>query len=168
MLIFGTHENTLYLYNNIDMGHASILNLSSLNERFPRVAIMPPPNTILSDEYSFDKVYFDYIMNNDYIFLEFMKIIMPLYYGYDVYIEVTQGGNFDYITESLIRIIQQRYGYNSYIVNDPEDILMIGTEVVPEGEFSIQGLAMLDADKERYSYMTTKIDIDNNKVNYQY
>lgn len=165
MLIFGNSNNVIYLNGNIDMNHIVILNLSSMNEKFPGVALMPPPNTILSDNDSFDKVYFEYIMCNDNVFLEFMKIIMPLYYGYDVYIEVTQGGNFDYITESLIKIIQQRYGYNSYIVNEPEDILMIGTEIIPEGEFSIQGLSMLDIDKERYSYIMTEAELrDRGKI----
>lgn len=162
MLIFGNKDNIIYLKDNIDINRLSILNLSSMSEDFERVAIIPPLNINVQESDRFDSEYFNYIFSNDTIFLEFMKIIMALYYGYDVYIIVTQEPSYDYITESLAKLIQCRYGYNSYIVNDPEDILMIGTDIIPEGEFSLPGLAMLDADKERYTYITTSMSMSNN------
>ena len=50
------------------------------------------------------------------------------------------------VAESLLKFIQQRYGYNGYIINEASDV-----EFLNEGSFTIQGLYNLDIDKERYS-----------------
>ena len=139
----------------------SILNLSSLNERFPRVALMPPPNLHFMNDEIFDENYFYYIFNNDLVFMELMKIIIPLYHGNNVCLLVTQNEVFDKITESLLKLIQQRYGYNGIVINEAEDLLMFDTLVYEDGEFSLPGLAMLDIDKERFSYLS--LSLQNNQ-----
>lgn len=139
----------------------SILNLSSLNERFPRVALMPPPNLHFMNDEIFDENYFYYIFNNDLVFMELMKIIIQLYHGNNVCLLVTQNEVFDKITESLLKLIQQRYGYNGIVINEAEDLLMFDTPVYEDGEFSLPGLAMLDIDKERFSYLS--LSLQNNQ-----
>lgn len=145
-----------------------ILNLSSLNEAFPRVALMPPPDLHFMNDEVFDQNYFNYIFNNDLVFLELMKIIIPLYYGQNICLLVTQNEIFDKITESLLKLIQQRYGYNGIIINEAEDLLMLDTPVYEDGEFSLGGLAMLGLDKERYTYITTSMQIDQSKGDYNH
>lgn len=147
-------------YNTIPM------NLSSLNEDFPRVALMPPRDIHFANGEIFDADYANYIFNNDYVFLEFMKIIMNLYFGNNVCLLVSQNEVFDKVTESLLKIIQERYGYNGVIINEPDDIIPLCSPAYEDGEFSIQGLAMLDIDKERYSYIITSINNFTNQGDY--
>lgn len=153
MLIVSTAKlagNVKFLFPNIE-----ILNLSSFNENYPRVALMPPPDLFCIGDDELDIGFFNYIFGNDYIFMELMKIIMPLYFGRDICILVTENETLDKITESILKIIQSRYGYNSTIVNTEEDILdLYNTYDTEDYSFSLEGLAMLDIDKEKYSYIT--------------
>lgn len=63
-----------------------ILNLSSYKEGIEKLFLLPPTNGVLpfKDEKEFDIAYANYIMNNDYTFMELMKIIIPLY-GIELY-----------------------------------------------------------------------------------
>lgn len=162
MLLVSKSENLPYIMNSFKDGELVILNLSSLKEGFQRVAIMPPSSLNFLDDINFDMGYLEYIFNNDMIFLEFMKIIIPLYIGMNVCVLVSMDDNMDRITESLLKIIQQRYGYNSFIINDPEDTLCIDTEIMTEEGFSVLGMSTLDQDRERYEYITTKIQLEIN------
>ena len=100
-----------------------ILNLSSLVEGFPRVHLVPSVTTQYDNDKEFDIAYANYIFSNDNIFMEFMKIIYPLYTGNDVFLLVSRNENtHDIITESLCKLIQQRYGYNYQLLNDVSDI----------------------------------------------
>ena len=65
------------------------------------------------------------------------------------YIIIERNDIFDNMVESIIKIIQQRYGYNSAIINDPEDIYYLNQDE----SFSLAGLPNLDMDKERYSML---------------
>lgn len=126
-----------------------VYNISSLVEGYERINILPPLQIFQmcgNDEKLFDIKYAEYIMSNPNVFNELMKIMYSLYYGKDVYLLVTRdGGYFDILTESLLKFIQQRYGYDSYILNDPEDILY-----ADKGEFNIYGLFNFDQDNKRY------------------
>ena len=94
----------------------------------------------------FDIKYAEYILSIPRAFNELMKIMYSLYYANDVYLLVTKdGGYFDILTESLLKFIQQRYGYDSYILNEPNDI-----QYAEKGEFNIYGLFNFDADNKRY------------------
>lgn len=124
-----------------------IFNLSSLLEGFERVNILPPFKLDRNDR-EFDIMYANYIIENDAIFYEFMKIMMSLYYGLDTLILVDKQEHNEYVNESLIKFIQQRYGYICNSINVNED-----WEYVQESEFSIQGLYNIDKDKERFAYI---------------
>ena len=50
------------------------------------------------------------------------------------------------MNESLIKMIQQRYGYNAAVINDINDLDYVNPE---DFSFSIQGLHNLDEDKKR-------------------
>lgn len=121
-----------------------VLNLSSLYERVERLNIIPTlyNNDIFSVD--FDLYYGEFIFNNNDVFKRYMKIIMPLYNGKNVIVLVTRSTNSDAVTESLIKIIQDRYGYISNNIFSKEDC-----DYLVEGKFSVFGIQALDYDKDR-------------------
>lgn len=127
-----------------------ILNLSSYKEGIEKLNLLPPTNGTLpfKDEKEFDIAYANYIMANDFTFMELMKIIIPIYEGKDVYIVVSRSPYFDMITESLTKFIQVRYSIISQYVYDFNDLEFIDMDL---SFANIQGLYNLDVDKERFS-----------------
>ena len=135
------------LPDNLD--NLIILNLSSLAEGFQRVRLVPSFTTAYSNDKEFDIVYANYIFSNDEMFMQFMSIVFPLYNGQDVFLLVSRNENtYDIITESICKLIQQRYGYNYQLLNFKEDI-----DYYDDSDFSIFGLANLDIDKERMTML---------------
>lgn len=129
-----------------------VLNLSSLVEGYPRVHLVPSVITAYNDDKQFDIDYANYIFSNDAVFMEFMKIIYPLYSGNDVFLLVSRNENtHDIITESLCKLIQQRYGYNYQLLNSESDI-----NYYDDSDFSFYGLQTLDLDKERMTNLLVK------------
>ena len=144
MLLVG---NVRCLPDNIDK--FVVLNVSSLAEGFERVHLVPSIPTMYNNDKEFDLAYANYIFSNDYVFMEFMKIIYPLYLGMDVFLIVTRNEDtHDIVTESLCKLIQQRYGYNYQLLNIKEDI-----DYYDESNFSLTGIQTLDMDKERMTYI---------------
>lgn len=159
MLIFGDYRSLPL----IQQKQFKIYNLSGLVEGYQSLRLIPQDvqlSSIMMDDNSFVEQYMSYIFNNDTVFIEFMKVIMDLYLGDNVFILNTFGNNvlgenvFERIAESLIKIIDLRYGYKSYIINEPEDLLEDYDYLDSSTEFQIYGLANLDIDKERLVYLT--------------
>lgn len=136
-----------------DISNLVILNLSSLVEGFPRVFLTPSVSASYNNDKEFDIAYANYIFSNDYAFMEFMKIVYNLYMGLDVFLIVSRGDIYDTVTESLCKLIQQRYGYNSQFINEIADI-----NYYDDSSFSVYGLSNLDQDKERMSYLAVQTD----------
>ena len=129
-----------------------VLNLSSLAEGFERVHLVPSISASYNDDKQFDIDYANYIFSNDLIFMEFMKIVYPLYIGADVFLLVSRNENtHDIITESLCKLIQQRYGYNYQLLNDKDDI-----DYYDDSNFNIYGIQTFDIDKERMTYLAVE------------
>jgi len=131
-----------------------IYNLSSYIEGFERVNILPPFGL---DRYSreFDLAYEEYIRTNDSVFMEFMKIIMSLYNGYNVIILVDMNSPiFTSVTESLIILFEQKYDLIPNIVQELED-----WDSVEEYSFSERGINNLLIEKERYSYIIEAMNL---------
>lgn len=123
-----------------------VLNFTSLYERIPRLNLLPPREFGRNFDYDFDIVYAQWIFANDYVFFDFMRIIYSIYQGKDVFILIDDV--FDQLNESLIKLIQQRYGYEAYKVESLEDYMY-----ADNSNFSEIGLLNLDIDKDRLSYM---------------
>lgn len=137
-----------------------IYNISSFREGFNNLNLIPP-RMYYSEEKTFDIAYASYIMDNDSVFYDFMRIIFNLYMGKSVYLMVSES-EFSYIvTESLCKFIQQRYGYNNNRVSEIDDL-----NYLQDSEFSFNGVFNLDQDKEKFSYMLTNkiIPLVNQKV----
>lgn len=152
MIVFG---GTNCIPNNIK-GDYVIYNLLSLNPNcgvYDTIDILPSARDFnYTDNKDYDIRYLNFIFGDDYYFYEFFsKIIYNAYIGKNVFIIVDRNEVYDNTVESLIKMIQQRYGYNSGFINDPDDIEYLNKDE----SFSIEGLQNLDIDKERFSYLYT-------------
>ena len=141
---------------NLSSYFSDVPNLSML---IPSIAHIPEEamNGDVSDIPAFDIAYGNYIMSNNDAFMQFMNIIIPAYLSPETLVQVlTNSSEFrDAITESLVKLIQQRYGYNIYIINDIEDFLY--TE---ESDFSVPGLFTIDQDIARWRTMMPLQEVD--------
>lgn len=159
MLMVGTIQHLFLTEKTV------ILNFCSLNESYPRLHLLPPnyvQNIIgnpyiqnyqiaENSEYAFDVDYANWIMSNDDVFIDFMQIIYPLYEGKDVFLLVTDDPILDMYVQSLLKFIQQRYGYNGFYVTCTEDVFNAVEQTVSDF-----GVINLIADKERLSFLAAQ------------
>ena len=144
MLFYGDSSNIVM--------EAKVFNLTSMKEGYPALSRLIPPNYIgLFTDREFDIQYANYIMSNDYIFFEFFTIIYSLYSGEDVYIIVSNEDWSENLIESLLKLIQQRYGYNGTRINCFYDYINIKNSKYFDTFAPGYGIQNLDMDKERYS-----------------
>lgn len=164
MLIIAPGNNMILnkLLSSLGTDDIKVFNLCSFNESIQRVDIIPPLDLLKnSNVENIDLILSNYIFNNDSIFYEFMvKVILPLY-SQEIVILL---GNIEYdfydiCIESLLKLIQTRYGISGVIINDISDIDMVSENLLfgRDSEFTIQGLMNLDMDKERYSNIFSTI-----------
>lgn len=127
---------------------SSYIQAPTLNLLIPSDELMPE-SVIRGDctDPSFDTAYHSSILNNDGPFSQLMQIMIPVFQDPDVLVQVLINTSEyrDAITESLLKLIQQRYGYNAYIINNLEDFIY-----AEESSFSIPGLFMMDKDLMRW------------------
>ena len=154
--MFGTYENM------VDSG--LVYNLASLREGYERLPLLVPPNEIgkLSGR-DFDIAYMNYIFGNDSVFYQFFFIIMALYNDMDVFLIVSKDDWSENLVESLMKLIQQRYGYNGVEIKSPDDYIYYINQSKDLPVFNPYfGIQNLDSDKERFAYIQTSIQIRNN------
>jgi hypothetical protein len=146
MLMYG---NGLIMKDILEIPQTKVYNFSSLREGFPRLNLMPPRTLGANTEYEFDVKYMQYIIGNDIVFMNFMTIILDLYNGFNVYLLVDEDEYWsNMLVDSLMKLIQQRYGINGVCVNCLEDF-----QYAKEDYFADYGILNLDQDKERYTYL---------------
>ena len=154
MLIFGPSK----IFKKQNESDFTVLNLSSAYQYgYDIHSVIPPlyngmPIDQLFDpesDKSFDMWYINYIFSPGSVaFLDFFSIIMHIYNGANVFVLIDDTNDvFELIKESVIKIIQQRYGINSLCVYDDSDFTIMESE---DSDFSIQGLYNFDADRNRY------------------
>ena len=143
-------------------GKGVMYNLSSMREGFISLQALIPPNTIgrLTDR-EFDIAYANYIMSNDTLFCIFFQIVYNLYIGKDVFIIVSTEDWSENLLESLLKLIQQRYGYNAVLINTEADYLYAATSM-NFGFVPGYGIFNLDQDKERFTTIIEQYRITNN------
>lgn len=155
MLMYGNSMNI------IDTG--IVYNLTSMREGLCNLPTLIPPNEIGRFEgKDFDIAYANYILMNDFVFIEFFGIVYALYNNTDVYIVISDDDWSENLVESLFKLIQQRYGYNGAKINSFDDYLFLSNSS-NSGEFGSFDFYIrnLDEDKERYSLLTTVLRIRN-------
>lgn len=136
---------------NVDYVEANkVYNLTSMREGFENLQILIPPHMIgKTYDREFDIAYCQYIMMNDNVFVEFFRIIQNLYCGLNVYLMISDDEWSENLCQSLLKLIQQRYGYNGYQITVPDDY--IDAAMRDETDFDKSyGTINLDQDKLRY------------------
>ena len=150
-----------YGYSNIIpilRSDTSVYNITSYNERLRRLNLMPPCDLRFYKDGSreFDMFYADWILSNDIVFFEFFSIVYDLYMGKDVFLCMDDGDWSENIIESLLKLIQQRYGYNGCMIDSFESYVYAQNNIT--SRFESFGLMNLDIDKDRFSIMLAKIN----------
>ena len=158
MLMYGDINST-----RIDFaGKGVIYNLTTMSEEFIKLPRLIPPNSIghFTDR-EFDIAYMNYIMNYDEVFCEFFQIIYNLYIGIDVLIIASKDDWSENILESLLKLIQQRYGYDAVYIETDEDYMYARNYCFSDFAPGF-GVYNLDQDKERFSYIMENYRLINN------
>ena len=160
MLMYGPSSSV-----NIRFGGTGIIyNLTSMKEGFVSLQGLIPPNSIgkLIDR-DFDIAYANFIMYNDAVFATFFQIIYNLYIGKDVFIIVSSEDWSENLIESLLKLIQQRYGYNAVLILSDEDYNYAMTNM-SFGFAPGYGVGNLDADKERFTRIIESYRLENHQI----
>jgi hypothetical protein len=127
-----------------------VYNLLSIVEAGTRLHYLIPAFRIngvdFGDEVLFDNEYINYVYGNNDSFLEIMSIVVDVYEGEDVYILIDNDTNSkDILTESIIKILQQRYGIIANYIHDTSDL-----EGLVDTSLSLEGLYNFGQDRDRY------------------
>lgn len=146
MILMGTYQN---LPPEFSIDDLIIYNFTSPLMGFPNINLLPPPQLDYTFDNTFDQMYYDYMINCDGAFMELMKLIMAEYHNKNIYLIVSEGNGYDYINESLAKLIQVRYGIVIQYINDIEDYNELRWD--SDVSFSIFGMDNLIGDKERYT-----------------
>lgn len=149
--LFNNQTNSFDLNNKPNI----VFNLSSVSDMGVRLNIMPPYLMNVFDGRQFDMSYANFLLNNNNAFASYMQIIYNNYLGFNVFIIVgtdSMGGR-QRITESFMKFIQQRYDIIPRYVQSFDDI----PDYYEEDDIHVNGLFNLDADKEKYIYLTTSV-----------
>lgn len=157
MIIFTSNVNLIQYVKdpvvfNLSSYYSGFNNITNLitNVQIFNNTQLPPNEFIYSPQ--FDGIYVNSIFNNNDLFMDFMKILMASYNGSNVVILIAHDDYRDAITESIIKLIQVRYGYNCWSVEDIEDL-----ELLKESYFTPYGLLTLDKDIEQYQLMSYRL-----------
>lgn len=142
------------IYDKLCMG-CVILNLSSLYSGYRNITplitkLAPINNTGMNmpnfvDSVNFDMQYAEAILNTPELFCCFMEILRPAYEGEVTCVLVQRDPYRDAVMESIIKLIQQRYGINCWIIESKEDIDLVRLQFG-----TANGLLTLDQDIHRY------------------
>lgn len=148
-------------------GEGVIYNLSSMIEGFTPLRLIPPNSIGRFTDRDFDIAYMNYVLGNDQVFCEFFQIIYNLYSGVDVFIIASADDWSENILESLLKLIQQRYGYNATKISTEEDyIYAMNSSYIPDFAPGF-GIYNLDMDKERFSYIMESVKLGTGRYPYQ-
>ena len=131
-------------------------NLSSYYSDVPTLNMLIPSIDYIPEESlegdmvycpSFDLSYHGFIIENPEAFCQFMSIIIPAYMSPETMVQVyiNHSEYRDAILESLVKLIQQRYGFNAYIVNELSDFMY-----ADDSDMSIPGLCAIQQDISRW------------------
>lgn len=142
MFCYGNSKAISFLDNYI------VFNFTGLSESYQQLHLLPPKQLGGNSEYEFDLNYFHYVIDNENVFMEFMKLILLLYEGKNIFLVISNDMWSLILIESLCKIIQQRYGINAIKIESAEDLYY-----AEESDFTDYGLFNLDQDKEKYLYL---------------
>ena len=157
MIIFTPFHQTKEILMSVrpDSYNFYEFNLSNpINYGVSLSALIPNPEFIPQevitgslDTPEFDIMYGNFILGDREQFFTFMNVVLPLYNDpcACVIIYIQESPIRDTILECLIKLIQQRYGYYSFIINELYDIGFIDDSA----SFSPRGILNIQNDSDR-------------------
>lgn len=145
MLLYGNCHNI--------PNDCKVINFSSLITGYPDAKLLPPNNLGAINEYDFDIKYMHYILDIDTNFINFMNLVMEIYYGNDIYLIISEDAWSNTLIESLLKLMQQRYGLNAIFINSEEDYIYEKLNGNCTEFNSSYGIANFMIDKDRYVYL---------------
>lgn len=118
------------------------VNLSSANLAVQPSSLFYVPKCDMESNV-YDIEYANFILGNTQQRIEFLYMVYQLQIGNHVLITIGNYPGMYEMAESLLKLIQTRYGYNGYIISnsDIEDLSMF------ESRFSVPGLMLFDQEK---------------------
>ena len=143
--------------------YSGFQGLTALTTNMYNVNTSGIPINVFIDTVDFDIAYANRILTDDQMFDALMHIVANSYQGYMVILLVYRDPYRDAIMESLIKFIQQRYGYNSWLIESIEDI-----ECLKESYYTPMGIQYLDMDLKKHDelYLAGRVtQINNYKLN---
>lgn len=143
MLLVGTFDTIALASERLAIkDKIHIVNLSSANLRFPNSSLFYVPKSDMESN-TYDMEYANFIFNNTQQRIEFLYIVHELLNGNHVLIMIGNYPGMYEMAESLLKLIQSRYGYIGYFIsnNDINDLSMF------ESRFSVSGLTLFDQEK---------------------
>lgn len=101
-----------------------------------------------------DDQFYNIVLNNDIYFCDLMNIVIPLKSGSNVALLVYREEElFDPFSETIGKLIQQRYGYNYQLLNEADDF-----NPYDDSSFNINGVFYLDQDINRYINIMARVN----------
>jgi len=160
----------MYLvYGNVDIARLmrddlwKIYSFTSLAQDFPDTGLIPPNNLGAINEYDFDVKYMQFIMNDDFRFIKFMDIMYNIYNHKNLFLVINYEDWSINLVESLLKLIQQRYGINATMINEIDDI-----NIMKDTDFdSYYGINNFDQDCNRYLEISERYRIMNGGTVYK-
>ena len=144
MLLVGTYDVIERAYNilSIKNKYIHVLNLSSANLNIKPSSLFYVPRSN-NESNNYDIEYANFIFQNTQQRIEFLYTVYQLQIGNPVLIMIGNYPGMYEMAESLLKLIQSRYGYNGYIIthDDLEDLELF------ESRFSVPGLLLFDQEK---------------------
>lgn len=148
------HIGYIFFHNN-----SMIFNFNSNSDVYTKLDLMPDPTKISYSSPTFDSDYISMILNNEYYFTQFMKIVVLLKNGLDVFFLIyNEDSIFNPVLEVLLKLIQQRYGYNYNIADSWQEVydLVFTTPWEKVPMFTTPGIMTYDIDFVRYQNILAK------------
>ena len=144
MLLVGTYDVIERAYNilSIKNKYIHVLNLSSANLNIKPSSLFYVPRSN-NESNNYDIEYANFIFQNTQQRIEFLYAVYKLQISNPVLIMIGNYPGMYEMAESLLKLIQSRYGYNGYIIthDDLEDLELF------ESRFSVPGLLLFDQEK---------------------
>lgn len=144
MLLVGNYEIIGHAYNILSIkNNVYIVNLSSSNLKIKSSSLFYVPRSTF-ESVNYDIEYANYIFSNTEQRIEFLLLMHELLIGNDVLIMIGTFPGMYEMAESLLKLIQSRYGYNGYFISDIIDLENLD---MYNSNFSVTGLQLFDQEK---------------------
>lgn len=141
------------------LGKIKVFNLNAnIDNSIERLDLMPKMGMIDYTSPEFDSMYISTILNDDNYFMRFMYLMDFIKNNWTVFILIyNEDTIFNPIAEVLMKLIQQRYGYNYSVAESIEDVysILLG-DYDNEAMFTTPGIIAFDADFNRYQSLLIK------------